>query len=45
LVSTTAVGSKVKLKDGKQGGTVHELNGKEAIVCFGNLKTKKIWKN
>jgi DNA mismatch repair protein MutS2 len=34
------VGSTVKLKDGKQSGKVLEINGKEAIVAFGNFKTK-----
>lgn len=34
------VGSTVKLIDGKQGGKVLEINGKEAIVAFGNFKTK-----
>lgn len=34
------VGSTVKLIDGKQGGKVLELNGNEAVVAFGNFKTK-----
>ncbi|MBR9831603.1 endonuclease MutS2 [Acidiluteibacter ferrifornacis] len=34
------VGSTVKLIDGKQGGKVLEINGNEAVVAFGNFKTK-----
>ncbi len=34
------IGSKVKLIDGKQSGTVLEINGKEAVIAFGNFKTK-----
>lgn len=36
------VGSKVKLIDGKQSGNVLEINGKEAVVAFGNFKTKTL---
>jgi DNA mismatch repair protein MutS2 len=34
------VGDTVKLIEGKQVGKVLEINGKEAVVAFGNFKTK-----
>lgn len=34
------IGSTVRLKESKQVGKVLEINGKEAIVAFGNFKTK-----
>lgn len=34
------IGATVRLKESKQVGKVLEINGKEAIVAFGNFKTK-----
>lgn len=34
------IGTTVRLKESKQVGKVLEINGKEAIVAFGNFKTK-----
>lgn len=39
-VPVIAAGDRVRLRDGKSVGTVEEIDGKTAVVVFGNMKMK-----